>query len=71
MVFVLYSYFTTLNKLEPGVEGRIQTGLVFWSNSVVNVTFAVILLASDIGYRKLTQNWAWSGAHYRIVGYEA
>ncbi|XWX00649.1 hypothetical protein V2A60_008670 [Cordyceps javanica] len=68
LVFVLDSYFSALSALKPDADGKIQAGLVFWSNSVVNVTFAVVLLASDIVYRKATQNWAWSGAHYTITG---
>lgn len=57
LVFVLDSYFSALSALQLDADGKIQAGLVFWSNSVVNVTFAVLLLASDIVYRKLTQPW--------------
>lgn len=62
------SYFTALRLLEADTEGNIQTGLVFWGNSVVNVTVTVILLASDILYRTITKNWKWSGVHYTIMG---
>ncbi len=63
-VFVLDSYFSALSALKP------DAGLIFWSNSIVNVIFAVLLLASDIVYRKLTQPWTWSGAHYMVMGSE-
>ena len=69
MVYVLDSYFTTLRLLEAKTEGSIRTRLVFWSNSVVNITFAVVLLASDIAYRKCTTcDWDWSGAEYTVMG---
>lgn len=68
MVYVLNSYFTALSLLEAEAEGSMQTGLVFWSNSIVNITLAVILLASDILYRKTTCDWDWSGAEYTVMG---
>lgn len=68
MVYVLDNYFTTLRQLEAMTDGTIRTGLVFWSNSVVNITFAVVLLVSDIAYRKCTCSWDWSGAKYTAMG---
>lgn len=69
MVYVLDSYFSTLRQLEEKAQGSIRTGLVFWSNSVVNITLAVVLLASDIAYRKCTTcDWEWSGVEYTTMG---